>query len=561
MGKPVRKFTYVPSNQTIPSDNTRVYNANVDMAQRQAAMEADAKRRQEEQAQLAQRFPQLYSYLNREQYNGPTISADNRTASQRRRDQAAAQQKRQQIEKQQQYDKNNEAFGQLLGVTGKLISPSTYLGAVLTDNPFGSGFGDESTNFAADLLVGGVGAFGRGAVKTAAKATASGVQKGMRFINSPLTGNWTQFGKYQYRLNPNQLGSNMIGVQKRLLPWNERAKVDLQDVELMSSEGQIVGKPAGAFDNIEMTRESWVKNPDGPGHYPIIKTNSIGRTVDPMTDKSWKESLDINAQFIEDDGRQFGLPFLQKNQAALPIITMPRTTPTDLSFHISPLSTSGKVALGRAVQKITPGNSLGEFTVSKRIITPQSYMLQNGSLEGYSLPDRFVLGEDFNVAPYSSASYKLIMQSGQQPSFDGVRWLPTRIVSKPNPKNLYGDVFNDNNMTGALNGIIGKDTKIISGMAENTSSRRSLPFFNENWGGSFTEQDIQHMLRVDKDYEGVVQLLNDIGGQLTKDPSFNHFFLEGKNRIAYDYPYLFKVKQKHGGKLIHTFKYAKSNKN
>ena len=298
MGKPIRKFTYVPSNQTVPSDNTRVYNANVDMAQKQAAIEADAKKRQEEQAQLAQRFPQLYSYLNRQQDTGPTLRADNRSAAQRNRDQANYQRYRQQIERRQQEERNSQAFGQLLGVAGTLISPSTYIGAALTDNPFGTGFGDNATNFAVDLLTGGVGAFG----KTTAKTVANGVQKGMRFMNSPLTGNWTQFGKYQYRLNPNQLGSNMIGVQKRLLPWNERAKVDLQDVGLMSPEGQIVGKPAGAFDNIEMTRESWIKNPDGPGHYPIIKTNSIGRTVDPMTDESWKESLDINTQFIQDDG-------------------------------------------------------------------------------------------------------------------------------------------------------------------------------------------------------------------------------------------------------------------
>ena len=47
------------------------------------------------------------------------------------------------------------------------------------------------------------------------ESTGKGINKGMRVLNSPLTGSWTQFGNKEVRLAPGYVGMNASPFQVR----------------------------------------------------------------------------------------------------------------------------------------------------------------------------------------------------------------------------------------------------------------------------------------------------------------------------------------------------------
>ena len=56
------------------------------------------------------------------------------------------------------------------------------------------------------------------ATKTLGKAVSTATDftsRGMKFLNSPLTGNWTRFGNHEYRFRPGYVGMNGTPIERR----------------------------------------------------------------------------------------------------------------------------------------------------------------------------------------------------------------------------------------------------------------------------------------------------------------------------------------------------------
>lgn len=101
----------------------------------------------------------------------------------------------------------------------------SFLGSMVEGN---KGLGNGAANLVFDIVAPFAWAKGM-------KYVGQGLNKGIRFMNSPLTGNWTRLGSKEYRLSPGTLRMNGISIERRpidMSKWTPEQWTDAQDAAI-----------------------------------------------------------------------------------------------------------------------------------------------------------------------------------------------------------------------------------------------------------------------------------------------------------------------------------------